>query len=145
MKCFIFNSQPPELPFSLLNSIVFGGIGWWHVSTCELSRPRKGVCTCARDIIRGPDGVSLLVSQNTLSTSRELRSGQGLLSLQRKRLKCHECLCRSCLGRDCDSNTALKDRACSAPSGWLFSVFDCLLDAESDSVIDSKSEGTGTQ
>lgn len=74
-----------------------------------------------------------------------------LLSLQRKRQKRRETICAdsawvvTVTRKDC---TALTDKLCSAlysHSGWLFSSFDCLLDAESSSVIENESKGTGTQ
>ena len=78
-------------------------------------------------------------------------SGQRLLSLQRKRLKCCESVCADSAGCNPDSKglPGSKRQALLVPFiltvvGY-FSFFDCLLDAESSSVIESESKGTGTQ
>lgn len=78
-------------------------------------------------------------------------SGQRFLPLQRERLKCCECLCGFNLGCNPDSKGLRGSKRPALPVPFIltvvgyFSFFDCLLDAESSSVIESESKGTGTQ
>lgn len=86
----------------------------------------------------------------SFSSSRKLRSGQELLAPRRKRLKCRECLCRFNLGRNCDSKRLHSSKKTSSVVPFTLTVvgyifFDCLVDAERSSVIESESKGTGAE
>lgn len=61
------------------------------------------------------------------------------------------CLCGFDLGHNCDSKGLHGSKRQALPGPFIFTVvgyfsfFDCLLDAESSSVIESECKGTGTQ
>lgn len=94
-----------------------------------------------------------LFSPLTISfdTSGKLLSGQRLLPLQRKGLKCCGSVCADSTWVITDSKGLHGSKRQARPVPFIltvvgyFSFFDCLLGAESNSVIERECKGTGAQ
>lgn len=104
-------------------------------------------CAC-EDVMRIHYCVSRLVSENVFLLLQKAQVWTGASCPSKE--KCRECLYRFNLGRNCDSKRLHSSKKTSSVVPFTLTVvgyifFDCLVDAERSSVIESESKGTGAE